>query len=208
MSSTKTGAKKNAAQATIGRRVVLTGGPCAGKTTIAQVLERAFATDLVIMPESASLLFKGGFPRWGEEEARTCLQRSIYAVQCQMESMFMSHYPDKVIVMDRGTIDGAAYWPKGPDEYFRVLGSSLQTELQRYDRVIFLESAGKDAYDRNRTRNPARTESWDEARALDETTRKLWEQHPDIQIIRNNTAFSEKIAAVLRVIEEVIHGNR
>lgn len=190
------------------RRVVLTGGPCAGKTTIAQVLERAFATELVIMPESASLLFKGGFPRWPEEPARACLQRSIYAVQSQLEEMYMGHYPDKVVVMDRGTIDGAAYWPKGPDDYFRVLGSSLSAELHRYDRVIFLESAGKEAYERNRTRNPSRIESWDEARALDDTTRRLWEQHPDLQIIRNNTAFSEKIAAVLRAIEEVIHKNR
>jgi len=190
------------------RRIVLTGGPCAGKTTIAQVLERAFATDLVIMPESASLLFRGGFPRWPEDSARTCLQRSIYAVQCQMEAMFLGHHPDKVIVMDRGTIDGAAYWPKGPDDYFAVLGSSLDAELRRYDRVIFLESAGKEAYERNRTRNPARTESWDEARALDETTRRLWEQHQDLQIIRNNTAFSEKIASVLRAVEDVIHSNR
>lgn len=186
------------------RRIVLTGGPCAGKTTIAQVLERAFSTDLVIAPESASLLFQGGFPRWPEEQARRSLQRSIYTVQCEIETMFLSHYPDKAVVMDRGTIDGAAYWPAGADDYFRTLGTTFANELARYDRVIYLESAGQDAYERNKQRNPARTESWEQARLLDETTRKLWENHRDLHVIRNNTAFSEKIVAVLRAVEELV----
>ena len=46
------------------RKIVLTGGPCAGKTTMAQILSRAFHGSVVNVPESASLLFSGGFPRF------------------------------------------------------------------------------------------------------------------------------------------------
>ena len=45
------------------KKIVLTGGPCAGKTTLTQVIAKAFPKHIVIVPESASLLFSGGFPR-------------------------------------------------------------------------------------------------------------------------------------------------
>ncbi|PMY18520.1 hypothetical protein C1X37_33905, partial [Pseudomonas sp. FW305-3-2-15-A-R2A1] len=62
------------------RKVVLTGGPCAGKTTLTQVIARVFQKHVVIIPEAASLLFTGGFPRWPELEASHATQRAIYHV--------------------------------------------------------------------------------------------------------------------------------
>ena len=182
-------------------RVVLTGGPCAGKTTIAQVLERAFAEQLVILPESASMLFKGGFPRWSEETALKSLQRAIFHVQNEIETLYAAHFPGKMLVMDRGTIDGAAYWPEGAESYFKEVGTTFEAELKRYDTVIYLESAGQQAYETNRRRNPARTETWEEARKLDELTHSMWARHPKMFVIHNNVSFSEKISAVLKHVE-------
>ena len=115
--------------------------------------------------------------------------------------MYASRFPDKLLVMDRGTIDGAAYWPNGGDDFFAEVGSTFEAEIKRYDLVIYLESAGADAYEFNRKRNPARTETWEAARTLDELTRKMWEKHPNIVVIHNNTAFSEKISSVLKTVE-------
>ncbi len=181
--------------------IVLTGGPCAGKTTIAQVLEKAFSGRLIMLPESASLLFQGGFPRWTDEVSAEALQRAIYHVQIELELAYAARFQDHIRVMDRGTVDGAAYWPKGPEHFFEELGTTAEAELERYDMVIYLESAGRVAYDENRRRNPNRTETWEEAAALDQVTRRQWQNHPRFVTIRNNTAFSSKIAAVLAVVE-------
>lgn len=182
-------------------RIVLTGGPCAGKTTIAQVLEKAFAERLYVLPEAASLLFRGGFPRWQGDASIEALQRAIFGVQVEMEATHQAHFPDRVLVMDRGTLDGAAYWPRGPDDFFRAMGSSSATELARYDLVIYLESAGREAFEQHHLRNPARTETWEEALALDATTRRLWERHPRFVAVRNNSSFSAKISSVLAAVE-------
>ena len=49
------------------RRVAVTGGPAAGKTAILDVLRRHLDRRVVVLPESATTLFSGGFPRPKEE---------------------------------------------------------------------------------------------------------------------------------------------
>lgn len=186
------------------KKIVLTGGPCAGKTTIAEVLSRAYAGDIVVVPEAASTLFNGGFPRWPERESRAALQRSVYRVQNELEVVYRAHHPNQLQVLDRGTVDGAAYWPDGPDAFFQTMQTSLEAELGRYHQVIYLESAGEEAYLIHGKRNPNRTETWAEARHLDELTRALWEKHPAMTVIPNQRAFSEKISAVLRIVEQAM----
>ncbi len=184
------------------RKIVLTGGPCAGKTTIAEVLDRAYAPRLKIVPEAASLLFSGGFPRWPEKEAAFSLQRAIYRVQCELETTYAAHHSGHLLVLDRGTVDGAAYWPDGTGAFFTALGSALEKELDRYDLVIYLESAGREAFETHGKKNPNRIETWEEARRLDDLTRSLWEKHPRIRIVGNQRSFAEKISTVLRLVEE------
>ena len=101
--------------------IVLTGGPCAGKTTISEVIGHAFRKHIVIVPEAASLLFKGGFPRWAEKEAQASLQRVIYHTQIELEESYSTHHPSKILLSDRGTLDGAAYWPWGMKDFFTTL---------------------------------------------------------------------------------------
>ena len=44
-------------------KVVLTGGPSGGKTTIATALAKDLTAQTAVVPEAASMLFLGGFPR-------------------------------------------------------------------------------------------------------------------------------------------------
>lgn len=188
------------------KKIVLTGGPCGGKTTMTRMLAKAFENDLVVVPESASLLFSGGFPRWQDDDAKRSLQRAVYHVQCNLEQSFACHYKDMNMILDRGTVDGAAYWPDGSEDYFKKLGTSLEKELSRYDLVIYLESAGQEAYEANRKRNPNRTETWEEARLLDEVTRKLWSQHPKMLVVENSRSFSDKIVKALGLVAFELSG--
>ena len=187
------------------KKIVLTGGPCAGKTTIAEVLSRAFAGHISVVPESASLLFRGGFPRWKENQQP--LQKAIYEVQRQLEDSYSLHHPTRVLVLDRGTIDGAAYWPQGAESFFQVMGSSLEKELDRYSEVIYLESAGEAEYEAHKKKNHYRTETWEEAKRLDDKTYKIWQRHPLLHTIENHLAFHEKIHHVITIVEKSLKGD-
>ncbi|MBW1756030.1 MAG: AAA family ATPase, partial [Deltaproteobacteria bacterium] len=123
-------------------RIVLTGGPGGGKTTAADLFRREIGEKVVIVPETATMLFMGGFPRVGEPKARAATQRAIFHAQVGLEDVQGALYPGRVLLCDRGTIDGAAFWPdEAPEGFFESLGTSLERELTRYDAVLFFESA-------------------------------------------------------------------
>ncbi len=183
-----------------GTRIVLTGGPCAGKTTMAEMLGRAFQHSVVHVPEAASLLFSGGFPRFPAPEARRATQRAIFQVQHELEISYAAEFPGRALILDRGTVDGAAYWPEGADSFFAALGTTLETELKRYDHVIYLESAAQKDYEIHKAANPYRKETWEEADALDQQTKALWEKHPSFTLIANRRSFARKVSEVLSVV--------
>lgn len=182
------------------KTVVLTGGPCAGKTTLTQVLSKVFLNDVVVIPEAASMLFRAGFPRWDLPECQRATQTAIYHVQTELEHTYKAQYPDKTLILDRGTIDGAAYWPSGAKDYFKGIGTTLQKQIQRYDAVIYLESAPKSAYIANKGSNVFRKETWEEAKKLDEQTLQLWKKHPKLFWIANRRSFHDKISEVVGIL--------
>lgn len=44
------------------RKIVITGGPCGGKTTVLNALKKDFNDRAVFVPEVATMLLSGGFP--------------------------------------------------------------------------------------------------------------------------------------------------
>ncbi len=186
------------------RKIVLTGGPCAGKSTLAEMLARAYSNSVMNVPEAASLLFSGGFPRFMNTESRKATQRSIYRVQVELESTYAAQFPALALVLDRGTIDGAAYWPDGPVAFFSAIGTTLEAELARYDSVLYLESAAEKDYKAHRAANPNRNEDWEEAKRLDSDTYKLWSRHPSFLMIHNQRSFAHKVSEVLGAVAGVI----
>ena len=104
-------------------RVALTGGPGGGKTTAADLFRREIGDQVVIVPEAATLLYMGGFPRVGENGVRSATQRAIYQVQINLEDVQSAHYKGKVLLCDRGTVDGAAYWPEKESDLFVQTGT-------------------------------------------------------------------------------------
>ena len=122
-------------------RIVLTGGPGGGKTTAADLFRREIGEGVVIVPEAATMMFSGGFPRHQQQDSLQAVQRAIYHVQRNLEDIQATQYPERILLCDRGTIDGAAYWPGDSNLFFEEQDSSLEQELSRYDGVIFFESA-------------------------------------------------------------------
>lgn len=188
-------------------RIVLTGGPGGGKTTAADLFRREIGDRVVVVPEAATMLFSGGFPRVGEPKARRATQRAIYHAQCAMEDVQGALYPGRVLLCDRGTIDGAAYWPENdrPD-FFEALQTSLEQELARYDAVLFFESAAVgDIHVEGG--NPARTEDNDQARALDKRLRDVWSNHPSFRFVPHSTSFFAKLQRGLQELQGIVEAN-
>ncbi len=184
-------------------RIVLTGGPGGGKTTAADLFRREIGDRVVIVPESATTLFAGGFPRVTESDAQRSLQRAIFEVQRSLEDVQAARYPDRILLCDRGTVDGAAYWPEGPNGFFEKMGSTHAIELARYDAVLFFETSavGGIAFEGG---NRYRTESNDEALELDRGLRALWSMHPRFHLVPHNASFLRKINVGLAILESVV----
>lgn len=184
-------------------RIVLTGGPGGGKTTAADLFRREIGDRVVLVPEAATILFQGGFPRSREPRARRFAQTAIFHVQRHLEDVQASLYPGRVLLCDRGTIDGAAYWPGRVHGYFDAVGSTLDAELDRYDAVIFFESAAV-AGASIEGGNPMRTESIEEAVALDGRLRALWSRHPRFVLVPHHASFFKKIGTGFAALESLV----
>ena len=180
------------------RRIVLTGGPGAGKTAVLELIRASFCNHVKVLPEAAGVVFGGGFPRAPEDEARRAAQRAIFYVQRELEAAAAVGNP-AILLCDRGTIDGAAYWP-GPADLWSSVGTTLVQELLRYDVVIHLRTPPSDVgYNQA---NPVRVETAAEAAAIDERILRAWESHPKRFVIESSADFLDKAARAVETLWE------
>ena len=184
-------------------RVVISGGPAAGKTAVVELIRRHLDAEVVTVPEAATILFSGGFPRAEDPRGRRAVQRAVFAVQRATEEIFAARSKGRPLVCDRGSLDGAAYWSGGLAAFCREMKTTPALELARYDAVIFLEST---AYDVKSWPNgqPHRAESPAEACLLDRKLRKVWSAHPRFHYIPHAKNFYEKVALCLITLHRVL----
>jgi predicted ATPase len=179
-----------------GRRIVLTGGPGAGKTAVLELLRHALCRHAVTLPESAGIVFGGGFPRGERLEVRRASQRAIFFVQRELEAMVEGENA-AVVLCDRGMVDGVAYWP-GPDDFWTSVGTTREELFRRYDAVIHLRTPdGVHGYDHQ---NPLRVETPVQAAAIDAKILAAWDGHPRRHVIEATSDFLVKARRVLEVV--------
>lgn len=184
------------------RLVVLTGGPGAGKTAVLEIVRRHFCRHVAVLPEAASMLFGGGFPRTRALEGRMAAQRAIFHVQRELERLAASEHNPAVILCDRGTLDGLAYWPASHASFFEQVVATRASELARYACVIHLRTPeGESGYDHA---NPLRIESAREAHAIDERIVLAWEAHPRRVFVDAAVSFMEKASHAVEAVEREV----
>ena len=180
------------------RRVVLTGGPGAGKTAVLELIRQSFCVHVKVLHEAAGIVFSGGFPRVENVESQRAAQRAIFYVQRELEAAGDADSP-AVVLCDRGTVDGAAYWP-GPGDLWSSVGATLPEQLQRYDAVIHLRTPTMESgYNKD---NPLRIESAVDAAAIDDRIVRLWEQHPRRFVVDASRDFLDKAKRVLELLRD------
>jgi hypothetical protein len=195
------------------RIIVLTGGPCAGKTTaLAYISEKCSEKGIktYIVPEAATLLCKGGFSLDNSAKQPNQVlkfQINLMKIQISLEDIFteiasMEKVPT-LILCDRGVMDGKAYMSK--DEWQALLDetgwNTVQLRDKRYDAVLHLVTAADGASSFYNLNNIARTETVDQAIALDKKTMGCWMAHPGFCCVDNNfPSFKEKIDKTLECV--------
>jgi predicted ATPase len=181
--------------------VVLTGGPGAGKTAVLEIVRKNFCAHVAVLPEAAGIVYGGGFPRRPDTIARKAAQRGMFHIQRELERMSIEEQKYAVILCDRGTIDGLAYWPDEPDELWRDVGTSLELELARYGTVIHLRTPAPTRYNHH---NPLRLETPEEAAQIDDKIARAWDNHPRRVFVPSTDMFLDKARAAIAIIEEQI----
>ena len=176
-------------------KIVITGGPCAGKTTGLSWIQNAFTKlgyKVLFVPETATELITGGVTPWG---CGSNLDFQMCQMQLQMkkEELF-------------GTIDNRAYM--SDLELAQVLEALGTDEIQlrdSYDAVFHLTTAAKGA-ERFYTlaNNEARTETPEQARALDDKLIAAWTGHPHLRVIDNSTDFNDKLKRLIAEIRSFL----
>lgn len=190
-------------------KIVITGGPCAGKTTALSWIQSNFTKlgyTVLFVPETATELITGGVAPW------TCgtnadYQKSQMKLQLEKEKVFTQAAAtmpaEKIlIVCDRGTLDNKAYMTE--TEFACVMNALGCSEVElrdNYDAVFHLVTAAKGAEKFYTTaNNAARTETVEQAAALDDKLIAAWTGHPHLRIIDNATDFENKLK---RLIAEI-----
>ena len=193
-------------------KIVLTGGPCAGKTTAMNWIQNNFQKQgykVLFIPETATCLINAGVTPW-EMHAVLDFQSIVLDMQLQKEKMFMESadklpYDKVLVVCDRGTLDGKAFVSKKDFNYLLKSKGLNENKLKdSYDAVFHLVSAAKGAKKYYNLDNEARTESVEEAAKLDDLVMAAWTGHPHLRIIDNSTDFDEKMRRLMREIALVL----
>ncbi len=184
------------------RYIALTGGPGGGKTAVLEIAERIFCKHVVVLPEAASIVFSGGFPRHSSDHGRRAAQRTIYHVQTEMEELMRAEDGVAIVLCDRGTVDGLAYWPDAGPSYCESLGTTLEKELARYDAVIHLETPD-DEHGYNRE-NSLRVENALTAKAIDQRIALAWHSHPSRVVIPSSDRFLDKAQKAISAIGQLM----
>ena len=203
------------------KRIVLTGGPCAGKTTaLVRVIEHFSSRGYKVftIPEVPTMFTQSGMDYLTKNSDFFYEgEKATLEVQLALEDKFMrmaeTCTEPCVIVCDRGAMDISAYMtPEMWEKITKDVGTSTQ-ELRdgnRYDAVLHLVSAADGAEQYYTTSNNAsRNEKADEqglqiARMLDKRVIEAWTGHSHLRVINNNDDFNAKLNRVLKEISSVL----
>ena len=198
-------------------KIVITGGPCAGKSTALSWIQNAFTQrgyTVLFVPETATELITGGVAPW------TCgtnldYQKCQMKLQMEKERLFMqaAHTMDAskiLIVCDRGAMDNCAYMTQ--EEFAQVLAYVGANELElrdSYDAVFHLVTAAKGAEEfYTMANNAARYETPEQAVAMDDKLLAAWTGHPHLRVIDNAYDFGDKMKALIAEIASTLGEER
>lgn len=200
-------------------RIVLTGGPCAGKTTALVRIVEHFSNlgfKVFTVPEVPTMYSLGGWsyltpnPKLYYEGELAILQTQL-ALEDAFMRMAATCTKPTLVVCDRGTMDISAYIsPDMWDDLCRKCNTDVNQLRRRYDAVLHLVTAADGAeefytVDTNAARyEQANEEGLRLACELDKKVWRAWTGHPHLRVIDNHDDFEAKLNHVITEISNVL----
>lgn len=196
-------------------QIVVTGGPCAGKTTaltkVEQILTKRGYKVIVVAETATELIVSGISPAEFETEffQDLLISRAINKEETALKAAenLAERLGKKVVIFyDRGLMDNLAYMPMSMlEKILAKYNMTIATARERYDAVLHLVTAAIGAESKYTTKNnKARTEGLKEARALDLKTKLAWVGAPHLRIIDNSTDFEKKMDRFFQEVYTVL----
>ena len=192
-------------------KICLTGGPCAGKTTALNKIEREL-TDLgykvFIIDEVATRYINKGIRPFGLDsidmyEFEDIILNDQLMQEKNYEKVSLLINKPCVILCDRGVYDTKAYLSN--EEFDKLLKENNLSKLSlmdNYNLVIHMTTAAKGKEEFYTTdNNKARSEGIKEAVIKDDKCLNAWSFHNNLKIVDNSTNFEEKIQKVADIIK-------
>ena len=197
-------------------KIVLTGGPAAGKTTLVSRVLKEFKQEdgwrVITIPETATELISGfGIKPFDNCMSMLQFQDFVVGDQIHKEKLALDAAQlvpeDNILILyDRALMDDKAY--VSDEEFAQVIarfdGRTEERVLANYDMVLHLITCAKGAEFAYDLGNNARTESIEFAREMDDRTLRAWSAHPNLRIIDNDANFNNKIERALREIYRAV----
>lgn len=199
------------------KQIVLTGGPCAGKTSSLDVINSYFSDKYIVLriAESTTELMSGGvFPNCFTDksdymECQTRLQLLKEEIfKKTADELAVNQDKSILVVLDRGLLDIKAYMTD--EEFGRMLSNLNLTEeeiLKRYDAVFHLTSVAIEAPEKySNSNNEIRKEKPAEAAELDRKVLQAWSGHRCLERITSEEGMESKMEVLISKIEQIMEG--
>lgn len=192
-------------------RIVLTGGPCGGKSAVIEALQKQRRPNVVVQEEVASLILRSvarpplacgvSMRQWQGELARlhlaydTCMLRLAEGISQQQNSAV-------VIVSDRGALDGAAFLSER--EWKQVRSQMAIPSTRSGVHVVHLESVACRFPSRYLHERGFRAEGPTRAAYLDRKLIDIWRGCASWRSVRSYANFPKKLEKSLLIVNALL----
>ncbi len=196
-------------------KIVLTGGPAAGKTSLISRILKEFKSEdgwrVITVPETATELISGfGIKPFGgcvsmEDFQYFVVEDQLHKEKLALKAAQMVPEEKLLVIYDRAVMDDKAYI--SPEQFKKTLAAFGKTEeqiLSGYDAVLHLVTCAKGAEYAYDYGNAARYESVEVARQKDDLTLAAWSGHPKLHVIDNSVDFEDKLNRAVAAIYGII----
>lgn len=194
-------------------KIVFTGGPCAGKTTIINKVKEYLISQnykVIIVPETATILKTAGI-NFNLVNSVIDFQNYILKMQITNEKIAEEaalNNKQVIILYDRGILDNKAYCGDYTN-FDSIMNNENISEIEALDNydlvfdLISLAVCNPDKY--TQKNNIQREETIEEAKEVDIKTSHAWTGSRNLKIINSNISLEEEFSIIMKEIMNLIN---
>ena len=190
------------------KKIVITGGSDAGKTTAMNWIQNNFEKKgyKVVFIDSAAKEFINDGVLKGELKSTLKYQSIVIDMQIAKEKIYEEAakqlpFEKILLVCKRGTIDAKAYMSKRDFEYMLKERNLNEVELRdSYDAVFHLVTSASGAEEYFLIDDPLRDNLIEEAKRIDDQIINAWTGHKYFRVIDNRSTFQNKMKQLIKEI--------